>query len=238
MGGPFLFDDVFAINRDLSIDSAGIEDIPAVVIEDYLSDPERARQIVGDSPATNWKTTPDGHNFTDYYDCRLRFPVIFPNPLIDAARQIVHKVYAIETRPQNPCVDVNWFMQVNPRRADFATPHHDVVGDIPRTFTCLIYLNRASESSGGTRFFRFRESGSLVVDRAFDETTQRDPRIVETGKDYWPVEPDLFWDPAGDIEMAPGRMLIFPSEFFHAAWHPQDSFQSFPRLTLAFWLIQ
>lgn len=150
----------------------------------------------------------------------------------------MQKVYAIDTRPQNPCVDANWFMQINPRRADFAVPHHDVVGDSPRTFTCLIYLNRALESSGGTSFFRFRDSGSLVVDRAYHETTQRDPRIVETGKDYWPVEPDLFWDRAGDVEMAPGRLLIFPSEFFHAAWHPEDSFQSFPRLTLAFWMIQ
>ena len=238
MSQPYLFNEVFAINRDLSIESAGFEDIPAVIVDDYLSDPERARAIAADTPATNWKTTPDGRNFTDYYDCRLRIPVLFPNPLIDAARQIVQKVYAVETRPQNPCVDVNWFKQVNPRRADFAVPHHDVVGEASRTFTCLIYLNRAEESLGGTSFFRFRGSGSLVVDRAYHETTQSDPRIVETGKDYWPVEPDLFWERVGDLEMAPGRLLIFPSEFFHAAWHPEDGFQSSPRLTLAFWLIQ
>jgi hypothetical protein len=72
MGQPFLFDEVFAINRDLQIDPAGIDEIPAVVVNDYLADPEKAREIVGDSPATNWKTTPDGRNFKDYYDCRLR----------------------------------------------------------------------------------------------------------------------------------------------------------------------
>ena len=238
MGEPFLFDEVFAINRDLNIDSAGFEHIPAVVIDGYLSDPEKARSVVGETPATNWKMTPGGPNFVDYYDCRLRFPVIFPNPLIDAARQIVHKVYAIETRPQNPCVDVNWFKQVNPRRADFAFPHHDVVGDSPRSFTCLIYLNRREESSGGTSFFRYKGSGSLVVDRPYHEATQHDPDIVEAGQDYWPINPDKYWEPAGNIAMEPGRLLIFPSEFFHAAWHPEDSFQDFPRLTLAFWLIQ
>ena len=42
----------------------------------------------------------------------------------------------------------------------------------------------------------------------------------------------------GSVEMAPGRLLIFPSEFFHAAWHPMDSFLEFPRLTLAFWLVE
>ena len=238
MSEPFLFDEVFAINRDLNIESAGFEHIPAVLVERYLSDPEKARTIVGRTPATNWKMTPDGRNFVDYYDCRLRFPVIFPNPLIDAARQIVQRVYAIETRPQNPCVDVNWFKQISPRRADFAFPHHDVLGDSPRSFTCLIYLNRSEECSGGTRFFRYKGSGSLVVDRAYHETTQSDPQIVESGQDYWPTDPDRYWESAGDIAMEPGRLLIFPSEFFHAAWHPEDTFASFPRLTLAFWLIQ
>jgi hypothetical protein len=41
----------------------------------------------------------------------------------------------------------------------------------------------------------------------------------------------------GAVDMVPGRLLIFPSEFFHAAYHPQDSFYEFPRLTLAFWLV-
>jgi hypothetical protein len=235
-GRPFLFDDVFAINRDLKIDSAGIDDIPAVIVEDYLGNPEEARSVTGDSPATNWKTTADGFNFVDYFDCRLRIPVVFPCPLVDAARHIVHKVYAVETKPQNPCVDINWFKQIKPRRADFAVPHHDVVGDSPRSFTCLIYLNLESECSGGTSFFRFRGSGSLVLDRAFDETARADPGIVETGRDYWPGNPDKYWERVGNVDMVPGRLMIFPSEFFHAAWHPTDSFELFPRLTLAFWL--
>ncbi len=238
MSGPFQFNDVFAINRDLNIEPAGVEGIPAVVVDHYLNDPEQARVIVGDSPAGNWKQGPDSRNFVDYYDCRQRFPVQFPNPLIDAAVQIVEKVYGIKTRPQNPCVDVNWFMQINERRADFAVPHHDVVGESKRSFTCLVYLNRATECSGGTRFFRFRGSGSLVVDRHYHETTLHDTGIVETGKDYWPEQPERFWEIAGEIAMQPGRLLVFPSEFFHAAWHPQDGFRAFPRLTLAFWLIQ
>ena len=107
-----------------------------------------------------------------------------------------------------------------------------------RNSSCLTYLNRESECSGGTSFFRFRESGSLVADRAYHERTQSDSKIVETGRDYWPENPEQYWDLAGNVEMSPGRLVIFPSEFFHAAWHPQDSFDSFPRLTMAFWLVQ
>jgi hypothetical protein len=45
------------------------------------------------------------------------------------------------------------------------------------------------------------------------------------------------WDLVGTVDMLPGRLLIFPSEYFHAAYHPQNSFFEFPRLTLAFWMI-
>jgi len=37
--------------------------------------------------------------------------------------------------------------------------------------------------------------------------------------------------------MVTGRMLIFPAKYFHAAFHPEDSFFDFPRLTLAFWMV-
>ncbi len=47
------------------------------------------------------------------------------------------------------------------------------------------------------------------------------------------VEPEL----VGAVDMAPARLSIFPSEYFHAAYHPQNSFQDFPRLTLAFWMV-
>ena len=39
------------------------------------------------------------------------------------------------------------------------------------------------------------------------------------------------------VDMVPGRLLIFPSQYFHAAYHRQNSFYDFPRLTLAFWLV-
>ena len=61
------------------------------------------------------------------------------------------------------------------------------------------------------------------------------------GQEFLEV-PDSYYDEnfeerVGTIDMAPGRLLIFPSEYFHAAYHPQDSFFEFPRLTLAFWMV-
>jgi hypothetical protein len=234
---PFLFDELFDVNLNLAIKNPGVAGVPAVVIDDFLKHPERVREVVGSAPAANWKHVEGGRNFADYYDCRLRFPIRFPNKMIAIAHQAVQTVYSVDTRPADASVDVNWFMQIHAKRGDFATPHNDVTLNVRRTFTCIVYLNRASECSGGTAFFRFRKSNSLVLDETYDRVLQQDLRIGETGRDYWPADPGEFWERVGAVDMVPGRLLIFPSEFFHAAYHPQDSFYEFPRLTLAFWLV-
>jgi hypothetical protein len=211
--------------------------IPTVVIDDFLKHPEEARDVVGRAPAANWKHEKGGKNFVDYFDCRLRFPIRPPNGMIAAAQQVIRKVYSIETRPSDASVDVNWFMQIREKRADFAVPHNDMTANVKRSFTCIVYLNRREECSGGTAFFRFRKSGSLVLDEPYLQAIREDSRIAETGLDYWGGGAEKWWEHVGAVDMVPGRLLIFPSEHFHAAYHPQDSFYDFPRLTLAFWMV-
>jgi hypothetical protein len=238
VGKPFLFNELFDVRANLAVDLKPIEGaIPTVVIDDFLKHPERAREVVGSMPAANWKHEHGGRNFVDYYDCRLRFPIRYPNAMIGVAQQAIAKVYTAATRPAEASVDVNWFMQIREKRGDFAIPHSDMTGNVRRSFTCIVYLNRHDECSGGTAFFRFRKSGSLVLDEAYTRAVQEDPRIAETGRDYWPYDAEEAWERVGAVEMVPGRLLIFPSEYFHAAYHPVDSFYSFPRLTLAFWMV-
>lgn len=234
---PFLFNEVFAVNGSLGLRDPAVPSVPAVVIDNFLKDPARAREVVGMAPAPNWKYVEGGRNFVDYYDCRLRFPLWFPNQMIDVAHQAIRAVYKTDTRPQDPGVDVNWFMQIKEKRGDFAVPHADTAGAAKRSFTCIVYLNSGRECSGGTAFFRFKPSGSLVLDPRYVRDSQDNPALVETGKDYWIPDPGAYWEKVGAVDMAPGRLTIFPSEFYHAAHHPKDSFFDFPRLTLAFWMI-
>jgi uncharacterized protein (TIGR02466 family) len=235
---PFMFNDVFEVRAaaKASLERIGNE-IPAVVIDDFLKHPEEVRQLVGSAPAPNWKHEPGGKNFVDYYDCRLRFPIRPPSGMIAAAQQVIRQVYSLATRPIDASVDVNWFMQIKSKRADFAVPHNDMTENVRRSFTCILYLNRREECSGGTAFFRFKQSGSLVLDEPYARAMAQDPRLAETGLDYWGGAAGDWWEVVGTVEMAPGRLLIFPSEYFHAAYHPRDSFFEFPRLTLAFWMI-
>lgn len=234
---PFLFNEVFAVRKDLEIRLEGIHNvIPTVIVDNFLAHPENAREIVGSTPAANWKHVEGGRNFVDYYDCRLRFPIRYPNDMISAAQQIIRKVYSCDTRPADASIDVNWFKQIRERRADFAVPHSDMT-NVQRSFTCVVYLNRAEECSGGTAFFRFKRSGALTIDETYVRAIREEPQLAETGYDYWPIDPDDSWELVGSVDMVPGRMLIFPSQYFHSAWHPVDSFYDFPRLTLAFWMV-
>jgi uncharacterized protein (TIGR02466 family) len=237
-GKPFLLNELFEVQTDLKLSLQPIRnEIPTVVVDDFLQHPEQVREVVGRAPAPNWKLEKGGKNFVDYYDCRLRFPVRYPNSMISAAQQIVHQVYKTATRPLDASVDVNWFMQIREKRADFAVPHNDMTDKIRRSFTCIVYLNRREECSGGTAFFRFKKSSSLVLDEAYLRAIKEDSRLAETGLDYWGGAAGDWWEHVGTVDMAPGRLLIFPSEFFHAAYHPQNSFYEFPRLTVAFWMV-
>jgi hypothetical protein len=234
---PFLFNEVFGVNSNLAIKEAGVASVPAVLIDNFLKDPAQARAVVGSAPAPNWKHVEGGRNFVDYYDCRLRFPVWFPSHMIDVAHQAINTVYKTATRPQDPSVDVNWFMQIKDKRADFAVPHADTAGNVQRSFTCIVYLNSAPECSGGTAFFRFRPSNSLVLDQRYQRASQENPALVESGRDYWMENAAQNWERIGAIDMVPGRLIIFPSEYYHAAYQPLNSFYDFPRLTLAFWMV-
>ena len=235
---PFLFNELFEVNTNLGIDFKPIQDaIPTVVIDNFLKNAQRVRELVGSAPAANWKHEDGGRNFADYYDCRLRFPIRYPNSMIGTAQRAIRDVFSLNTRPSDASVDVNWFMQINEKRGDCAVPHSDMTEKVQRSFTCIVYLNEREECSGGTAFLRFKESNSLVIDEAYARAVKEDSGIAETGLDYWLDRADELWERVGEVEMVPGRLLIFPSEFFHAAYHPQNSFYEFPRLTLAFWMI-
>jgi Family of unknown function (DUF6445)/2OG-Fe(II) oxygenase superfamily len=235
---PFIFDQIFRLNQNLTPPTrTGVSEVPVLVFDDVLQDPQDARAMVGTAPATNWGYPPGTRNFVDYRDCRLRFPVFPPCGLIGLAQQAIQAQFQVQTDPQESSIDVNWFMQIRNKPANHACPHQDSLVPGKRTFTCLLYLNSPSECSGGTAFFRFRKTQSLTPDTGFETAIKLDARLQENALDYWPRDPHVYWDQLGSIGMAPGRMVIFPAQYFHAAFHPEDSFFDFPRLTLVFWMV-
>ncbi|HEX2829647.1 MAG TPA: DUF6445 family protein [Burkholderiales bacterium] len=236
---PFIFDELFRLNLTLAPPQGTmVGEVPVLTIEDVLQDPQAVRETVGKAPATNWRLLEGGRNFVDYYDCRLRFPVFPPVGIIALAQHAIERAYGVSVEPQLNSIDVNWFMQIGVRPANYAVPHHDVMTPGQRTFTCMVYLNSPDECSGGTAFFRFRKTQSLTADERFQKVVDADERLKGSKEgEYWPPDADAYWEKLGAISMATGRMVIFPAQYFHAAWHPEDSFFDFPRLTLVFWMV-
>src|SRR4051794_7931087 len=98
---PFLFNELLAVNTDLAIKNAAVPSVSALTIDGFLKNPTDVRSVVGTAPAANWKHVEGGRNFVDYYDCRLRFPIWFPNHMLAVAQQAIQAVYSTETRPQD-----------------------------------------------------------------------------------------------------------------------------------------
>ncbi len=152
--------------------------------------------------------------------------------MIAAAQQVIRQVYQVTTRPLDASVDVNWFKQVHEKRADFAVPaqrHH-------REGESLVHLYRLPEPARGV-LGRHRVL-SLQEDRARWCSTSRTPQAIRRGcaaggdraATIGRRAPTKSGSSVGTVDMVPGRLLIFPSEYFHAAYHPQNSFFEFPRL--------
>jgi hypothetical protein len=235
---PVLFDQLFRVNQNLvPPKGATLGEVPLVVIDDVLQDPQGVRETIGKAPATNWGYPEGTRNFVDYYDCRLRYPVFPPAGLIALAQDTIQSHYKVAVQPQESSIDINWFMQIGTKPANHACPHHDALFPGKRTYTCLLYLNSPGECSGGTAFFRFRKTKSMVPDKGFETTIRLDQRFQENALDYWPRNPEAYWENIGAIPMVTGRMVIFPAQYFHGAFHPEDSFFDFPRLTLVFWMV-
>jgi hypothetical protein len=125
--------------------------------------------------------------------------------------KIIKKIYGIDTILEENGVRTNWFKQINPKTSEWAQVHKD--SKPSEEFTMITCLNTEEESSGGTSFFE-----------------GLDPIDGHTGMNYWSNLKN-YGNPL-NIEMKPGRTIIFPSEIPHAAWHPVDSFYDFPRLNI------
>lgn len=205
--GPLLINDVFSIYAEFNVEK--IDDI--IIIDNLFEDWSKVRQLFINTPALNWKMPEGTRNFIDYYDCRHYYKVHFGYPFIDPIKKIIKHVYGTEVKHEDNGIRTNWFKQIIPKKSNWAQIHQDWT-EPGKEFTMITFLNTENECSGGTSFFK--------------DIKEMDGH---TGMDYWSKISKV--NPL-NIEMKPGRTIIFPSEIPHAAWHPIDSFYDFPRLNM------
>jgi hypothetical protein len=229
---PFLYDEVLEVNKPLAVNSFLMDGIPIVIVDNLFKSIAPLKNIILNTPVGNWKYHPQGKNYVDYYDCRINFPVL-QSELYNITTEIIKALYKKDTALIDG-INVNWFKQINNKRSDYAFPHVDCDENEVK-YTCIVYLNSKEESSGGTAFFKNKIIRSTIGTTTIaDKFTEDYPQTYENGKDYWaPME---YWDMVGHVPMEPNRLVIFPAEYYHSAYHPQNSFYEFPRLSLAYWM--
>jgi hypothetical protein len=228
---PFLHDKLFELNQSIAIGFNFIGEMPLIVVDNIFKNFDDIRGIVLNTPVGNWKYDPNGFNYKDYYDCRICFPPL-QKKLYELTQQIIFKTLNKNTLINNG-LNFNWFKQIKEKRANYAFPHHDSYPN--NSFTCLIYLNNKSESSGGTAFFKNKLTNNIDGTKD-DNFFNQYPDAAENGYDYW--SPEKYWEIVAFAEMIPNRLIIFPANYYHAAYHPENGFYNDPRLTLVYWMKQ
>lgn len=211
---PFLHDEVFRPYDNPTVQVESVGNTQAIVADYFFENLSEIRSVVKSTPPGNWKYNPEGRNFKDYYDCRITFPAM-QTLMFQKTKELILEHFGVKTECYDDVIGVNWFKQIHEKRNDYAFPHSD---GKPGKYTCLVYLNDTVESSGGTGFF----------------SRKVDSPVWEDGTDYWPPKGE--WNLDGHIAMVPNRLVIFPAEYLHAAYHPMNSFYNFSRLTLVYWM--
>lgn len=226
---PFLANQIFAVNdfsqtkisyrvmSGLGTSENTPEMVPVVEVDNVFSDFSRVRTLVDQTPPCNWKHKEGSRNFIDYYDCRIRYPIISQLDLFERTQELVKEYFEVDTKVHG-ALDVNWFKQIKDKEADFAYPHSDDINRIG-LITCIIYGNYKHECSGGTGLFW---------------CLNKNHQLIEDGSRYWPLNHEDVWDMRSVVEMEENKMMIFPSVHDHAAYHPINSWKEFPRLTFVF----
>ena len=230
---PFLHNQVFGVNTSLTLNLEMVEGVPIVVVDNIFRDLASIREVVLNSPVGNWKYDPQGRNYKDYYDARITFPPL-QTELYNVSKSIIQSTYKKEVGLDDG-LNVNWFKQIKPKRSDYAFPHHDIRRLDTQSYTCIVYLNTDEEASGGTAFFRNKITGNIDGSKPEEIKFIKDfPQTYENGMDYW--SPMEYWNITGYVPMKPNRLVIFPAHYYHASYHPQDSFYDIPRMTIVYWL--
>jgi hypothetical protein len=239
---------VFALNprSRAHTETVGAGSHKILIVDGFYKHPALVREFFLRSPVPVWKLSPDSRNFKDYYDCRhhVNLPFGFTHVTEFLAR-LVQAEFGLKVRFPNSAVS-NVFQLIHAQPpGTSAVPHNDasLVKSKHQPVNALVYLNTKEECRGGTALYRHLATGreslpmsSQKAQVAFNRKYIDLPELREDGSTYW-CEYGRYWERFHLIKMKFNRLVIFPSEIFHAAWHEPGWFMDYPRINQVFFSI-
>ena len=238
---PFKPLEVFAVNERLDVNVIDLDHGDKfLVIDNFYCDPVTVRKLCLRAPVPIWKNTIDGLNSKEYWDCRHQWRFLDEPPFCKVLTSIIEEYYGVKvSRGSSGNSFVTNVFKWNTKQPENSVgnrAHFDSITMI----AAIIYLNLPEEVHGGTAIYRHKEIGkcrgfSEDFDR-FNENPKKYLHLVEDGKCYYDPNWQEYWILERVLEMKHNRVVIYPGYFFHGAYHVNNAFRDYPRITQACFL--
>lgn len=219
----------FAIRMPPDIQALTIGEHQALIIDDFLEDPEALKAIAIDSQFSEY---PNFHNKKGYPGIRAEAPTNYSSAITALLEPVIRANFDVpEELPlrKSICAFSLTTMPAQELSALQRTPHFDA--SIPQHFAVLLYL--CDERHGGTGFYSHRASGwqqitahnrERYLDMYYEEVNRESP-----AQRYFDGA-NAHFDFLGMIPAKFNRLVIYRGSLLHTACiHPQLSINSDPR---------
>lgn len=226
-------EDLFRVTTELEIEVVEIDGARIVLVDHFYQTPDLIRQLILETPAPIWKTTPGGKNFVDYHDCRHQTQVDEAFMEAQKAISVIAKKY-LRTEILQPIqiFNTNYFQLIHPQPANTVpVPHED-----GHCLAALVSFNTPQECRGGTGFYscKFNQVAnvsrlSILEHAALFEWIAANG-LFETGDDYFLHDWQDYWELVYLAEMQYNRLIMYNGPIFHGAYHVDNQFMDYPRI--------
>lgn len=219
-----------AIRMPPDIQSITIGEHQALIIDDFLSDPQALKAIAVDSQFGEY---PNYRNHKGYPGIRADAPFDYSSTITALLEPVIKANFDVPEElalRKSVCAFSLTTMPATELSALQRTPHFD--SSTPHHFAVLLYL--CDERHGGTGFYRHRASGlqqitasnrERYLDMYYEEVNKESP-----AQRYFDA-PNKQFEFLGMIPAKFNRLVAYRGSLLHTACiHPQLSIQSDPRL--------
>lgn len=191
---PFLTEELFRINDGLTPEFDG----EVICIDNFYKNYEDIHKMLTNSWIPNWKITPEGRNFIDYYDCR----VVLQNQHISEMDKLklISLVELIsyffndskEIGIADYCYHFNFFKNIKMNVPNNLQHHPHVDG----SYNAIVFLDK--HSSGGTAIYPEMKNVINCEEKNLLKDISNEPKKI--------------------IKAVPNRLVIFKGDLYHGGY--------------------
>lgn len=227
--------EVFLVNDELKVQTIKLGGADTVlIIDNFYQYPEKISEIVRKSPAPMWKNQDETRNFKEYYDCRHQW-VFWDDPeFLDIFIKLAEHYYDVKASvPPDQTFATNCFQWIEDQ--PFGVVGNKSHADGPDKIAFNVFFNKEEECHGGTAIYRSKVSGSYRFSNDFDYMENIE-ELYEDGTSYYDPKWQEYWTVEHVLEMKYNRCVVYPGYIYHGAFHIENNFKNFPRITQTYFL--